>query len=453
MPHSPIQAQPPLEFIPPKLNPLVVRITQLLIPILMPSRANITKVEAENTDKLVNLYKQFQAGEVRFLMAFRHPSAKDPYALFYFLSHLIPKVANEKGVTLKKPIHSHFIYDRGIPLWAGKGIQWLFPRLGGTPIHRGKFDRAGLKSARDLFVNGSFPMMAAPEGATNGHNEIISPLEPGIAQMGFWCLEDLQKAGRSEEVFIVPIGLQYRYLNPPWQAIETLLNKIEVDVGIQANSQGQDSLYERLYNLGEHLLGLMEDFYKRFYHQTLELHETSLDHTEFAHRLQILLDTALKVAEQYFNLQGKGSVIDRCRRLEQAGWDCIYREDLKHPENISPVEKGLADRIAEEASLRLWHMRVVENFVAVTGKYVLEKPSAERYADTLLQMWDMVAKIKNSDYSERPFLGQRVAQITVGEPISVSDRWEFYQGSRKNAKQAVTKLTQDLQVSLENTIK
>ncbi|WP_071599813.1 hypothetical protein [Mastigocladopsis repens] len=44
----------------------------------------------------------------------------------------------------------------------------------------------------------------------------------------------------------------------------------------------------------------------------------------------------------------------------------------------------LGDRIAEEANLRMWHMRLVESFVAVTGNYVHEKPTAERFAETTL---------------------------------------------------------------------
>jgi hypothetical protein len=442
-----IEAQPPLKFIPPKLNFIVLRVTQLVLPVIARRRTKITQIQVENLSTLVQLYQQFQQGKIRFLMAFRHPTVQDPYPLLYLLSRLVPQAAKQENIPLSKPIHSHFLYDRGIPLWAGRWTAWLLPRLGGTPIHRGKFDRAGLRSIRELFANGKFPLSAAPEGATNGHNEIISPLEPGIAQMGFWCIEDLQKAGRSEEVFILPLGLQYRYLSPPWRAIEDLLSQLEADVGVQPSSQGKDSLYERLYNLGEHLLSLMEDFYKRFYHQSLG------NKIDFSQRLQTLLDTALRVAEQYFDLLPKGTVIDRCRRLEQAGWDYIYREDLADLESVSTVERGLANRIAEEANLRLWHMRIVENFVAVTGKYVREKPTAERYADTLVQMWDMIAKMKGTNPSKPPKLGQKVAQITVGEPISVSSRWESYKASRRSAKQAVMDLTQDLQIALEGMIR
>jgi hypothetical protein len=170
----------------------------------------------------------------------------------------------------------------------------------------------------------------------------------------------------------------------------------------------------------------------------------------FTDRLKALLNVALQVAEQYFNLKPKGSLIDRCRRLEQAGWDYIYREDIKDIATLCPLERGLADRLAEEASLRMWHMRLVESFVSVTGRYVQEKLTAERMAETTLLLSDVLTRIKGGNPFDRPKLGKQQVQMTVGEPISVSDRWDGYQTSRRLA---VAELTQDLQSALEGMIR
>ncbi|MGI0489818.1 1-acyl-sn-glycerol-3-phosphate acyltransferase [Pantanalinema rosaneae CENA516] len=457
---SPIrQAQPPLKFIPPTLNPTIVRGVQWLLPLYLRSRTALRHIDTENVATLVDLYQQFQAGKIRLLLAFRHPSADDPLCLAHLLWKAVPKVAKRQGIKLNQPIHSHFMYDRGIPLWAGERMGWLYSQLGGTPIHRGKIDLIGLRSARDLFVNGQYPLAAAPEGATNGHSEVISPLEPGISQLAFWGEEDIRKAGRSEQVLILPIGIKYHYISPPWSAVEQLLTGLESDTGLAPADPttaigNETELYERLYRLGGHVLVKMEEFYTRFYHQTLPNATSALptSHEQLMTRLNALLDVALQVAEDYFGLQNKkGSFIDRCRRLEQAGWDYIYRDDLK-PEKISLLDRGLADRVAEEADLRVWHMRIVESFVAVTGNYVREKPSAERFAETALLMWDMIARIKGGSPFNRPKLGNQAAVVTIGQPLSVSDRWESYQGGRRNAKQAVADLTQALQTELEKLI-
>ncbi|MEM7725609.1 MAG: 1-acyl-sn-glycerol-3-phosphate acyltransferase [Cyanobacteria bacterium P01_A01_bin.45] len=474
-----IQAQPPLEFIPPQLNPLFLRITHLFLPVWIRTQSAIAQIEADNVEKLVDLMHDFQGGKIRLLIAFRHPQVDDPLCLGYLLHRLVPNVAASMGKPLKFPVHAHCMYDRGIPLWAGSHIGWMISRLGGTPIQRGKADWVGLKTARNLFLNGRFPMAAAPEGGTNGLNEIISPLEPGIAQMGFWCAQDLQKAQRQEQVIILPVGIQYSYIDPPWDAIAKLLSELETASGLPKSSQFSSSdldvLYTRLIRLSERLLSLMEDFYKRFYHQELPTVSTYVNNSDsnsdndsgilssyteetneaIKIRLQALLDAALKVSEAYFHLPPKGNLNDRCRRVEQAGWNYIYREDFKDIgdiNNLSLVERSLADKVAEEATSRMWHMRLVENFVAVSGKYVREKPTAERFSQTLLIIWQIVQRIQNQDSFERPSLGRQKANLVVGEPIAVSERYEEYQSSRKNARKAVADLTDDLQKAMEKLI-
>ena len=457
------RAQPPLEFIPPALNPLFLRFTQFALPIWIETSTAISQIEVDNVEILMDLIRQFQENKIRLMMAFRHPQVEDPLCLGYLLSKLVPRTAREQRIVLQHPIHAHCIYDRGIPLWAGSHIGWVLSRLGATPIQRGKADWTGLRSARNLFANGRFPMAAAPEGATNGLSEILNPLEPGIAQLSFWCAEDLHKVQRNEQVLILPIGIQYSYVDPPWGKIEEILTQLEASTGLTANQSGydirlpQESLYPRLISLANRLLSLMEEFYQRFYHQTIPAPkipatDTSDGNEAIAARLQALLDTALQVAEKYFNLQPKGNFTDRCRRVEQAGWNYIFREEFKDIKALSAVERGLADKIAEEANLRMWHMRLVESFVAVTGKYVREKPSAERFAETTLLLWDMVTRIKGGNPFKHPQLGKQKARITIGEPISVSERFSVYKSSRKGAREAVAQLTLDLQQAMEGLI-
>ncbi|WP_407641891.1 1-acyl-sn-glycerol-3-phosphate acyltransferase [Calothrix rhizosoleniae] len=465
------KAQPPLEFIPPTFNPWLLKTLHLFLPQWITWKTGIEQIEADNIEVLVNLYRQFQEGKIRFLLAFRHPQTQDPLCLGYLLSQLVPKVARQKNIALKSPIHAHFIYDRGIPLWAGSHIGWLASRLGGTPIQRGKADWTGLRSARNLFANGDLPMAAAPEGATNGLSEIINPLEPGIAQLGFWCAEDLHKAGRDEQVFILPVGIEYSYINPPWDAIANLLSQLEGVSGVSGETNkfnvstlssqlpsAYHSLYPRLLRLSEHLLYLVENFYTRFYHQKLPKPEIVIEGSQdinqaIAIRLQALRNVVLQVAEQYFDLSVKGNFNDRCRRVEQAAWNYMFREDFKDISALSSLEKALGDRVAEEANLHMWHMRLVESFVAVTGSYIREKPTPERFAETTLLIWDMVNRIQGSNPFKRPQLGKQRAKITIGEPLSVSERYPVYSNSRRSGRQAVMDLTNDLQQVMEGLIK
>ncbi|MEA5550133.1 1-acyl-sn-glycerol-3-phosphate acyltransferase [Anabaena cylindrica UHCC 0172] len=469
MPKSIHSIQPPLKFIPQRFHPLILKITSWVLPFVLRVRtrpwltAGIVKIEAKNAEGLAKLYQEFQGGKIRFLIAFRHPEVEDPLSMLYLLSRIVPQAARKNGISLQYPVHSHFMYERGMTLWAGKWLGWLFSGLGGVPVRRGRrVDRNSIQMARDLFANAQFPIAIAPEGGTNGHSGIVSPLEPGVAQLGFWCVEDLQKANREETVFIIPIGIKYSYVNPPWQKIDWLLSKLEADSGLpvtgisQTENQSTEILYQRLCNLAAYLIAEMEEFYRRFYHRDLpEIipEPTATPNQVLITRLHRLMDTALQITEQYFNIQAHGNFIDRCRRLEEAGWNYIYRDDIADIQSLSAFKRGLADWVAEEADLRMQHMRIAESFVAVTANYIQEKPTAERFAETALLMFDMLSRIQDSTLPGRPRLGLKQAMIIVGKPISVSEHWQSCQGNKQALRKGVSDLTKNLQVALEELIK
>ncbi|NJL10968.1 MAG: 1-acyl-sn-glycerol-3-phosphate acyltransferase [Calothrix sp. SM1_7_51] len=467
MPDSIDRAEAPLEFIPPGFNPFVLKFAQWTLPIVFRFRlrkwltTGINRFETENTEQLVALYQKFQAGKIRFLMAFRHPEVDDPLTMLHLVSRAVPSSARKLSINLRYPIHSHFMYERGMTIWAGNWLATYFSHLGGFPIRRGKkVDKTGLKTARSLFANGQFPIAVAPEGATNGHSGIVSTLEPGVAQLGFWCVEDMLKANRSEEVYILPIAIEYSYLNPPWKKLDRLLSKLEIDSGlglpeVEANGNLEDIYYKRLLRLAEYLLNEMEEFYRRYYHKNIPpiTVETNPENNQIiTTRLQRLLDTALQVSEEYFNLPSQGTFIERCRRLEEAGWSYIYREDLPDLDSLPKFKRGLADWIASEADLRMRHMRLAETFVAVTEKYIQEKPTPERFCEMTLLIFDMMSRIKDRKLPGRPRLGWRKAKITIGEPLNVSERWSTYQTDRQSARLAVTNLTKDIHRELQKMV-
>lgn len=471
MPHSILPVQPPLNFIPQRFNLLVYYVFRALLPILLRIRVRpwlptgIQQIEAANVEALIEIYQKFQDGKIRFLIAFRHPEVDDPLCMMYLLSYALPKVALQRGISLQYPVHSYFLYDRGMTIWAGNWLGWFFSCMGGLPIFRGKLDRVSLRAVRELLANGKFPMSVAPEGATNGHSEIVSPLEPGVAQMSFWCVEELVKTHRLEEVLIVPVGIQYSYINPSWAKLDWLLGKLEADSGLPVqqihspNIDQQKAVCERLFLLGEHILSQMEQFYDRFHIQEPTVsnptppEDSSTDpYQALDIRLEKLLDRSLRAAEQFFGLEPHGTTIERCRRIELVSWENIYRRDLPDLRTFSPLQRGLADWIAEEASLRTLHMRLVESFVAVKVTDIQQQPSFEKLAETSLILFDLIARIKGEKNPGRPRLGWRKARLTVGEAISVTERWSTYQTNRHAARQAVEDLTQDLQLALEKLV-
>ena len=446
-----------LAFLPPRLDGRVLATARLLLPLWL-RRSGLRGVTVEGMERLQEPMEAFQEGRSRLLLAFRHPSLDDPAVLAHLLWRDLARAGRprhaEPGRRRFRPRpHAQFLYDRGIPLWAGEGTGWLLSRLGGCSIQRSKLDLPALRTARALLLDGPHPFAVAPEGATNGHSEVVSPLEPGVAQLALWTADDLQKAGRPEAMTLLPIGLQYRFSAPVWPAIEALLSQLEGEAGRASSDRSlqPDHLYRRLAALAELMLCRLEDYYRAAHHLPLPpLPETATAAEErLTMRLNRLLEGALQVAERGLAVEPHGDLNERCRRLEQAGWDRLYPSTDLPAAPPSALDRGLAGRLAEETAQSLWHMRLVEAFVAVSGRYVREHPSQERFADTLLILWDTLNRIRGGTPGQRPQLGPRQALIRIGEPLAVLP---LLAGYRSDRRRAVADLTATLQQRLEGLI-
>jgi hypothetical protein len=451
------RVQPPLKVYPPKANQFILKIIRLLTPFWLRWQCGITQIETRYIDRLVEATKKFQDGKARYMLAFRHPTTDDPFAMLYLLAYAVPEQARDMGIKLTTKPHSGFVYDRGISLWAGDYINWLFPAVGGISIFRGKLDRPALSLMRKQITNGDSPLSMAPEGGTNGKSETVAELEPGIAQIGFWAAEDLQKEGRTEEMLIIPVGIQYEYATTAWGKIDQAIATIEKECGISKPAITSDTRYQRLYDLGGYLVQWVSDYYKAFYAGYVKVNNENTNPDNLAANLQELADRILSVSEMNFGIKAKGSPIDRCRRLEQAGWDRIFRNDLNKPiADLSELERGFADQLALEANYSNWHMRIAESIIGVTSDYVLQHPSPSRYIEVLKLMWSILQRVteRNPDsaFKEIPNFGDRKLTISVAEPLSVSERLAEYQSSRTASKECTRKLTEDIHDAMKNLV-
>jgi 1-acyl-sn-glycerol-3-phosphate acyltransferase len=459
MPRAGIQpAQPGLRFLPAHFSPWVHRLSRWALPLLLRTRG-IVDVQVEGAERLAQLFAEHQQGRARLLIAFRHPTTTDPLTMAQLVWEEVPRAARAAGLRLHRPVYSQFLYDRGIPLWAGAAAGWILGALGGIPIQRGKLDRIALKAARDVLAEGSSPLAIAPEGATNNHGERLGPLEPGLAQLAFWCCDDLAAVGRQQRVLIVPIALRYVTQGRDWPAVDALLDRLEAQLGRSPGPEGagsdgaadspggeddsrgdgrpvEERRYRRLIQLGEGVITVLEAFYRQAH--GLELPPLpapvpcsgAIEHG-FITRLDRIRNAALAVAETRLQLlRPKGSLGERCRRVEQAGWNRLYRDDL---EAMTPLERSLADWQATEARLAMDHMRLVEHFSTLSGSYVAEKPSFDRYTEVLQILWRAITWINGTSHEKPPELGSRLARLSVGEPIDVTERHSRYLSGRREA--------------------
>lgn len=444
------RVQAPLAPIPERFQGWLLTLVHSLLPLLLRLRllpwlpAGIEAVEVAGGAALAEAYQRFQRGEIRLLLAVRHSAVDDPLCALQLLGRQLPKLARRQGIALQKPLHAHFLYDRGMPLWGGRGLGWLLARLGGVSLRRGRQpDWTALRQARALLLHGRLPLALAPEGATNGLSERIGPLENGAAQLALWALADLQRSGRREAVWIVPIGIQYIYPRPPWHRFDRLLARLERALGLpEPAAPAAGTRCRRLRRIGTSLLAALEAF-----HGLSPAADGALDA-----RLERLRQEGLRQAEAPFALAAGGSCERRCRRIEEAAWQRIHRDDLPPRHRLTPLQRALADHQAREAELVLQRMRVIETLVAVNGTYVVEHPSFERCAETAQLLAAALDQLRNRPQAWRPRLGWRRALVTVAQPL-VLEQGPSSKAERKSDRGRVEAITDAIRSAFQASLR
>jgi len=319
-------------------------------------------------------------------------------------------------------------------------------------VFRGKLDSHGLDNIRSAVVNGDQPIAIAPEGAVSYNERTAAPLESGVARFAFWCVGDLLDANRDEEVIIVPVTPSYRHGRDASRRLRQVASYLERECGLpQADDRMSPA---RLRAVASRLFRTAELFYRRFYAESaasIELPETEVSasgqygangfRAPEQGRIEAIVQAALLSAEHRLGLPSTGTPIRRVRRIEQASWDRIYREDIGDIASLCPLDRALADRIALETSLTMRHLQLADIMVYLSELAIPDGASIDEMAEAAANLAGVVARLEGGDISATPRLGSRSITYRIGEPISVSSRWEAY---RENRQQAVDELMHSL---------
>ena len=426
MPRASTQnARPALRRLPTHPSRMVQAVVSHLLPLLFRGQG----LEIRNGNAANGLARAFaaqQSGASNLLIAFRHPSTRDPVVLADLFWNRVPEAARRLKLPLARPIQLRFLYDRGIPIWAGPVIGWLLQRSGGIAIHRGRLDRPALSQARAALAQGRYPLVVAPEGATNNLSGEMAPLEPGVAQLAFWAAEDLEKAGDARQLEVLPVGIQYSWRKHNWGALDARLNALERHLGIPTAAVSPGNLEttrrERLIEIGMNLLKALE-----------QLERLKPDpEKSFSERIGAYRLHGLAKAEAHFGLRAVGNLQERCRRIEQAAWDRIYRDGV---DQLPPLERSLADWEAREADLQLTRMRLVEHFTSVSGHYISDRSDFDRFAEMLLLVEEAIGWIEDKPWKGQPSLGPQRVELRLGRALPVRPRLNGYLRDRRESMQ------------------
>lgn len=305
----------------------LISVLRCLSPAFMRFALKIKAVKILGTDQIVDSFLAFQKNENRLMIVFRHPYGDEPQIIGHTILKVLPKKARKLGKSLKKKTHAHFIHGYEVPLWSPPPIGWLLPRIGALPVHHSKLDSKGLARLRKTMINGPYPLALAPEGQVSYSSQSLPRMERGFAHIGLWCADDLTKAGRSEQVEILPLSVHYSYGKRGIQVLERALKLLEQECNITPSSTEP---VLRLQEAARVIVKISEEFYADLKREKRATKTNPEDmHKNIQERWIRVLEHALETAEKYLNLPDDGEIITRVYRIRQYCWDRIYRRTEK----------------------------------------------------------------------------------------------------------------------------
>src|SRR5438445_494676 len=222
-------------FVPPRHNAALFRIANALLPRLAPlfGNAHAVTVPEEDLARLEALRSH------RALICPNHPTETDPIVLFW-LSRIVRQPFN-------------FCATRETL----DGLRGrLLNQIGVYSVIRGFPDRESLRMSRRLLAEMDRKVVIFPEGQIYERNDQLLAFHTGVAQIGFWALDDLRKAGREPFLPMVPVAVKYRCMTSPDAAIENGLRELERTLELPPDPSL--TRYARLLRVGGELLARIE---------------------------------------------------------------------------------------------------------------------------------------------------------------------------------------------------
>jgi hypothetical protein len=243
------------------------------------------------------------------------------------------------------------------------------------------------------------------------HNHTLGPLETGSARLAVWCLEDVDKKGSGQEVLVLPVAFEYRFPGELRRLLESLIARITRTGGLCDAARGPAR--ERLLDLTGQLLAKVEAFYGRFF--ALQ----PVAGADLRERIERVCDAALRAPERFMGLQPEGDLLDRVYNVRQRAWDYLFRGDVPPKGRTSPLDRLLADRLADEAYLQLRHNELVDLLEYVRPDYIGPGASANRLVEYALNLADVENRLLGGDVSSRYCPSGKRVRIRIGEPLEV----------------------------------
>ena len=255
--------------------------------------------------------------------------------MFRLMSGILAREARRLGVRFVRAPRGIMLYGRDVPEWSGQFLAWLLPHLGAISVYPGRLHSESIATIRRCLTDSPYPVVLAPEGQVTYHNERVAALEQGTAQLAFWCVEDLKKQSRTEDVVILPVCTSYHYDPRGWPPLLRLLAQLERSCGLPdveglTPSSGRDvrnppseedraKIVVRVTRVTRRLADLAEEYYARFYGTRFPAGSGDESPEDLQARLHRICEAALAVVEARFQVSPKGDFVQRVLAVRAAG--------------------------------------------------------------------------------------------------------------------------------------
>lgn len=383
-------------FYPPHLNPPLVSLLQTLVPAVAHTVHRLDLiVSTEPSVQLQTLQRQ------PCLLLCNHPTFDDPLVLFLFSAYL------------QVPFHYMTAYEQFLG-WQGMFLQ----QVGAYSVQRGLADRDSIAQTLQLLMQPDGKLVIFPEGGCSFQNDTVMPFRAGAVQIGLQALVRCARQGLPvPDLYVVPLSLKYRYTGRMTAVIEKTLARLERALGVAASGD----YYQRLRAVAQQILSQFEREYQAI-----------PDTTDWNQRIVALKDQVLQRCERELGLSPAPHDPNRER---------VYR--IRHAIDRQQSVALRGGTQSDWQSMSRAMMRVL-NFDATYDGYVAEKPTPERFLDTLVRFEREVFGIDQP----RP-KAHRQAFLRIGQPVALQEHLEAY---RHDRPKTVAALVEQLQQTVQRNL-
>ncbi len=386
-------------FYPPQLNHFLVRLAQFIAPYVARSFFQFELVISPDC-----LAKMRSLQNQRIILLPNHPTFQDPIVMF----------------VLSKKLGQAFHYLAAYDLFNGS-FSGIYQRLGVYSIRRGLVDRPSIAQTLELLAQPDCRLVVFPEGGCSFQNDTVMPFRVGAVQIAFQAMSKIVKQGEPlPDLYVLPVSIKYRYTQDMQEVINQTLHRLEQALSLEVVSGSTP--YERLRAIAERVLVKIEQDYG--------MHPPATNQ-HWEQRISLLRTRILENCEQQLGMSSNPSELTRERtyRIEyvlKTKADKLETEEAMPKSPTSEGDQASSFELIEKSVKRLL------NFDAIYDGYVAEKPTPERFLDTLTRLEREVF-----DIDKPPPKAYRQAIVKIGEPVNLRDIFADYQRDRAYTANAV----------------